>query len=158
VVLRPYRFFSALPRYIAATDVDIFDRGGCPLFKETKTLCEQMNDAIMICADLHYARRKLSGGGERTQEAQPPLAGFADCGRRDTGLFSAPDCRAQAGLFQLESGCLRHDAAQSDTHWRMVCADLRRYDWVFYANCLYSRFNRRLCGFTSRGFARPRNM
>jgi hypothetical protein len=32
-----------------------------------------------------------------------------------------------------KAGSLRHDAAQSDTPWRMLCAALRRHDWVVYA-------------------------
>lgn len=32
-----------------------------------------------------------------------------------------------------KAGSLRHDAAQSDTSWRTLCAALRRHDWVVYA-------------------------
>ena len=32
-----------------------------------------------------------------------------------------------------KAGSLRHDAAQSDTTWRALCAQLRRHDWVVYA-------------------------
>lgn len=32
-----------------------------------------------------------------------------------------------------QSGGLRHEAAQSDTSWRKLCAALRRHDWVVYA-------------------------
>ena len=32
-----------------------------------------------------------------------------------------------------KAGSLHHTAAQSATQWRMLCADLRRHDWVVYA-------------------------